>query len=90
MVDLQILKDIDDIDHITLEKVEDDAHEHIDHFTIRRISPEKFSITKAIGLLKHMEMWYPETSDTVREADFDDADSIYNALRNVRDIILNL
>ncbi len=90
MIYLQVLKDVDDIDHITVEKIEDDAHENIDHFTIRRIAPEKFSLTKAVELLKHMELWYPETAETIQKTDFSDAESVYNSLRIVRDIILNL
>ncbi len=89
MTDLQILKDIDDIDHLTVEKIEDDAHENIDHFTIRRIAFEKFSAEKAVKLLKHMAMWYPETEETVNQTNFTDTDSIYNSLRTVRGIIIN-
>ncbi len=90
MIYLQVLKDVDDIDHLTVEKTEDRKHENIEHFSIRRIAPEKFSLPKAVKLLKHMEMWYPETAQTVQKTDLSDTDSVYNSLRNVRDIILNL
>ncbi len=90
MVDLQLLKDVDDIDHLTVEKIEDDTHENIDHFTTRRIACEKFSLTKAVKLLKHMELWYPETAETIQKSEFYDSESVYNSLRIVRDIILNL
>ncbi len=82
MVFLQVLKDIDDIDHLTLEK-------HGDHFTLKRIADDKFSMSKAEKLLKHIELWYPETAEAVKQADLNNANSVYTALRNVRDIIIN-
>ncbi len=88
MVDLQLLKDVDDIDHLTLEKAED-AGDNIKHFAIIRIAPEKFSLTKAVRLLKHLATWYPETEKTVKQTDFNDTESVYSALRAVREIILN-
>ncbi len=88
MVNLQALKDVDAIDHLTVEKIEDDAHQKINHFIIRRISPERFSLVNAVKLLKHIEVWYPQTEETVNQTDFSDTDSVYNSLRIVRDIIL--
>ncbi len=89
MIDLQTLKDIDDIDHLTLEKIEANAHKNTYHFEIRRIAPEGFSVKNAIALLKHIELWYPETAKIVKKTDFTNADSVYNSLRKVREEILN-
>ncbi len=80
MIDFQALKDVDDIDHLTLEK--------IDHFTTRRISDEKFSSKKAAKLIKHIEMWHPETAEHIKNADLSDNESVYNTLRTIREIIL--
>ncbi len=90
MADMQILKDVDDIDHLTLEKAEDDAHEKIEHFNLRRIAPEKFSLSKSAKLLKNMGAWYPQTQPLVEQTDFDDPDSVYASLRNVREMLINL
>ncbi len=90
MVDLQALKDIDDIDHLTLEKNENDVDKNTYHFATKRIAPEKFSLKKAAELLKHIEMWYPETAEVIAKTDFGNADSVYNSLRKARDKIINL
>ncbi len=88
MIDLQALKDVDDIDHITVEKDEDNAHGRINHFCVKRIAAEKFSNEKAASLLRHIELWYPETQAIIQKTDFADAESLYSALRAAREIIL--
>ncbi len=85
---LQLLKDIDDIDHLTLEKFEENKDKSNYHFVLRRIPAENFSLPKAVKLLSHIEIWYPETAEVVRRTDFSDTDSVYNALRSVREFIL--
>ncbi len=89
MINLQALKDIDDIDHLTLEKNENDVNKNTYHFVTERIAPERFHLQKAVALLGHIKMWYPETEETVRKTDLGNGDSVYNSLRKARDIILS-
>ncbi len=88
MIDLQILKDVDDIDHLTLEKQEESARQDSYHFILRR--KRSFSAQEGVRLLRHLETWYPEAAGILRDTDLTDGEAVYRSLRAARALLLEL
>lgn len=87
MIDMQKKKDgfNNSSDDVEIKAV---AHGDIDSFTLKRLCDEKLSIGSATRLLNNIRVWYPETEEIISQADFNNRESILNAVKKVREILV--
>lgn len=62
--------------------------DHIDHLTKRIDDGKEYTARECAVMLRHMAAWHPETQAVVLAADLEDRASLYSALRQTRDIII--